>query len=704
MEIGYRSILNFANVAENNSVAVQIVERWLTASKRAPFPRVPKVPREVVSTDAGDTLTRTDAPGAVRWTVEEHWTVPKNALRTGDNRTARTTLTLATDGLDSQIWIEVRPPSVIRLSPSGQEVEETMRAAIPNVARELVDGLELSDGDFPVMPEPIIITQRQVPELIAGMENERRTGAIIVFAPDPSGDADQSLIASAARKTLGYATVVLLESSAVEDFNREIGATHRVLRGGARTYLPSVLFGVRADAIRHLTLFPETMKQSAHGRLLDILQRGTHAQLMEGPLGSNLSQVDRQLRVARTQLSEPRASVEEVFDRLVANRVSHTRAAQARREPTEFLEKLERIPTGGHPVNPAPAADLTGEDTSTTSNAETKPVRNERPTVLQPGHTDADSTATVPTQPPEAEASANPLDVDAIADAVALRIAELIQGSTSSPQDASRFEESLASQFEAFKLDFLTEIDVPDTSILERERDDAWHEWERAETAAEDLRAIAIEAESEAAILRETLADHALRIEQMSSHLLALGNKDSEAAARGYITSDWASPPTSFEALSERLTDISSLHFGGDMGTLRALDSQMAATGQSALRAAWNALMTFDAYVRARRKKLIDCDLRAYMEDTSHGLTMLVPSPKWGESKTVRSNPQLADARRARVPRQVDASESFMITAHVPLATHRGTSPRLYFYDAYSQAGVVCLGHIGGHLDSATTN
>jgi hypothetical protein len=55
-------------------------------------------------------------------------------------------------------------------------------------------------------------------------------------------------------------------------------------------------------------------------------------------------------------------------------------------------------------------------------------------------------------------------------------------------------------------------------------------------------------------------------------------------------------------------------------------------------------------------------------------------------------------------PQSIAVNGMVEMFAHVPLATHRGTAPRLYFDDAFGAHGVVLVGRITAHLDTAGTN
>lgn len=160
-------------------------------------------------------------------------------------------------------------------------------------------------------------------------------------------------------------------------------------------------------------------------------------------------------------------------------------------------------------------------------------------------------------------------------------------------------------------------------------------------------------------------------------------------------------PPASFEELLARVEGSDTVLFCGDYDKAVWLDSQ-SALGEPVLGRAWDAIVTFDAFVRARRDGEYEGSLRDYVTNASHGLTMRISRAAWQESDTVKKSRTMRAEREVRVPREVSPDGVLMILPHIALATKRANAPRLYFHDAYPAIGQVILGYIGGHLTTAS--
>ncbi|WP_230672579.1 hypothetical protein [Rathayibacter sp. Leaf248] len=161
--------------------------------------------------------------------------------------------------------------------------------------------------------------------------------------------------------------------------------------------------------------------------------------------------------------------------------------------------------------------------------------------------------------------------------------------------------------------------------------------------------------------------------------------------------------PATFGELLERMSELDGLLFLGDPDETRELDAQ-SALGVAAVKKAWDALATADAYVMCRREGVFSETLRGYIEQTPGGRFNRFPRVAWQESETVRNDPRMRRQRQVKAPVEISADGMIEMFAHVPLATHRGNAPRLYFRDTYSSNGLVLVGRITGHLDTAGTN
>jgi hypothetical protein len=127
--------------------------------------------------------------------------------------------------------------------------------------------------------------------------------------------------------------------------------------------------------------------------------------------------------------------------------------------------------------------------------------------------------------------------------------------------------------------------------------------------------------------------------------------------------------------------------------------------GETVVMKAWDALSTFNAYVQARAESGYENGLSQFIKHAQHGYHMRISQVSWSEGQTVRTNETMSSQRTVSgVPTRISETGVLEMWAHIPLATRRANSPRLYFSDAYSTGSVVAVGYLGGHLDNASTN
>lgn len=162
--------------------------------------------------------------------------------------------------------------------------------------------------------------------------------------------------------------------------------------------------------------------------------------------------------------------------------------------------------------------------------------------------------------------------------------------------------------------------------------------------------------------------------------------------------------PATFFELVGSLDKVPGVRFFGDRRFAEELD-EYSDLGDAALQKAWDALLTFDAYVQAREGGRFSGSLSHYIKNAQHGYLMRAVGIKWGEGETVKGNSKMAAQRTVSgLPKEISKTGSKLLVAHVALATGRAGSPRMYFDDSYSAAGFVTIGYIGSHLDNTLTN
>jgi hypothetical protein len=167
--------------------------------------------------------------------------------------------------------------------------------------------------------------------------------------------------------------------------------------------------------------------------------------------------------------------------------------------------------------------------------------------------------------------------------------------------------------------------------------------------------------------------------------------------------SDIERVPETFAELLDMMGELDTVKFCGDRDEALALDEHTA-LGTAPVRKAWDAILTFDAYVRARKNGQYSNGLRNYIKNADHGFLVRASKLAWGEGETVRNNDKLSAQRTVPVDEKVSKDGQLMMVAHVKLSRLTGIAPRLYFHDTYTEVGYVSVGYLGAHLDNTQTN
>lgn len=167
---------------------------------------------------------------------------------------------------------------------------------------------------------------------------------------------------------------------------------------------------------------------------------------------------------------------------------------------------------------------------------------------------------------------------------------------------------------------------------------------------------------------------------------------------------EYPASPDTFEELIERIEELPGVLWCGDPRTTAELD-EYTDLGASVVLKTWEVLLTFNAYAEARAEDSYDKNVIQYQRNhDAHGKYMRISKLSAQESSTVQQNQKMRDQRTFDVPKEIHSSGKLTMYAHVPLATGRGRSPRLYFEDTWTINGRVTVGYIGPHLDNKSTN
>lgn len=239
--------------------------------------------------------------------------------------------------------------------------------------------------------------------------------------------------------------------------------------------------------------------------------------------------------------------------------------------------------------------------------------------------------------------------------------------------------------------------------VSDKENDSLRAQAEEAEKnireLAEDNDFLTLEVSSQHDKLDQLIADKRV----LQRQLFGLTN-DHRSLVVSAPANEMPTSPETFEDLVKRIEEISGVLWCGDPGVTEELD-EYTDLGASVVLKTWEVLLTFNAYVEARTDGSFDGGLIQYQRNhETHGKYMRITKLSPRESNTVQQNQKMRDQRTFDVPKTIDPSGKRTMFAHVPLATGRGRSPRLYFEDTWTTNGRVTIGYIGAHLDNKSTN
>lgn len=186
------------------------------------------------------------------------------------------------------------------------------------------------------------------------------------------------------------------------------------------------------------------------------------------------------------------------------------------------------------------------------------------------------------------------------------------------------------------------------------------------------------------------------QVSYLQRKLTELGSEGAEAAW-SFEDEDEQRYPETFAQLLDRVKDLPGVRFTGDVEEALELDEHTM-LGEAAVMKAWDALLTFDAYARARDESQFDHSLSQYVKYTDHGCLVRIGKVVWTESESVKSNDKYRAQRMLPVDHEVDPSGRVLMVAHLKLSNLTGVAPRMYFDDTWSKVGYVTVGYLGSHM------
>lgn len=161
--------------------------------------------------------------------------------------------------------------------------------------------------------------------------------------------------------------------------------------------------------------------------------------------------------------------------------------------------------------------------------------------------------------------------------------------------------------------------------------------------------------------------------------------------------------PKTFEALIEQLPALEEcgVIFTGDVKVARRLDD--VDDWGKAVRLAWESLLALVDYVRARGQGGCDGGVAQYLEDPPTGFRQVPPS-KHAPTETAATMREFGELRRFPIPSTVRPDGTILMPAHFKLGRIGLVSPRMHYFDNWTDDGRVYVGYIGTHLKNTQTN
>lgn len=245
----------------------------------------------------------------------------------------------------------------------------------------------------------------------------------------------------------------------------------------------------------------------------------------------------------------------------------------------------------------------------------------------------------------------------------------------------------------------LAEEALHDISRFQKERDDALEQSELDQMEAEETYIKYSRSTRENEKLKALVAHLRAKLVEAGSAAAAWTQPD-EASEEGC--------PGTFAELVDRLGDLQwqgqlpGVRFTGDRDEVCELDEH-SGLGEAAVAKAWDALVTFDSYVRMRDSGSFSHSFSAYVNNGEHGGVVRIGKIVWAEGQQTKKG-KLGEQRKFPVDKKVSPSGKKLMVAHVKLSNLTGVAPRMYFEDTYSSVGYVTVGYLGSHLENTLTN
>lgn len=158
--------------------------------------------------------------------------------------------------------------------------------------------------------------------------------------------------------------------------------------------------------------------------------------------------------------------------------------------------------------------------------------------------------------------------------------------------------------------------------------------------------------------------------------------------------------PDDFDDLLQAMEDLEYVRFIGDperTRELNELDGRM-----NAVQKAYTALLALSDYARAKAAGDFEGNVETYLRNTPQGYR------SWSANRHADSESEdVGKQPRFRKPRTFwveDLERDVYMESHFKITQENMRSPRLHYFDATAQKGVIYVGYLGPHLPTKQTN
>lgn len=171
-------------------------------------------------------------------------------------------------------WLDVE---YVPTEGGAEDDRHLIRAAVPNLARKLLEAVDARDHWAYLRPRPELIRLQGVDELLEVLTDEKRRLPAVVASPHNEIDFEswKRKVDDTTKNLPGLASLYLLDPLAATEFNNAVGYSYGVWNGAIRTYLPGLDLAIDEEAVRHRVLsgkrILEDCRRASH--LLAILPR-----------------------------------------------------------------------------------------------------------------------------------------------------------------------------------------------------------------------------------------------------------------------------------------------------------------------------------------------------------------------------------------------------------------------------------------------